>query len=51
MTKKAVFRLLDGNPLNETSDEKMQGIQWKSYDSGGILLVHRMKGTEVTVLE
>jgi hypothetical protein len=43
--------LLNGKAINEVSNNKEEGYQWMPLVTGGYLVVHRIKGTEVTILE
>jgi hypothetical protein len=51
MTQKPSIVLLDGKPLNEDQQANTQGYQWNPLTAGGVLLIHRLRGTEITILE
>jgi len=51
MAKKPSSVMLDGKIIAESNDDNQQGYLWKSYEQGGVLTIHRSKGTEVAVLE
>ena len=51
MEQKPTAVLLNSKAINEINNNREQGYQWMPLTTGGYLLIYRLHGTEVTILE
>jgi hypothetical protein len=51
MMRKPSSVLLDGKPLSNSNQDKQQGYQWTPMDKGGVLMIYRLDGTDITIME
>ncbi|MFI5152435.1 MAG: hypothetical protein ACHQET_03830 [Chitinophagales bacterium] len=51
MMQKPSSVLLDGKPLSNSNQDKQQGYQWTPIDKGGVLMIYRLDGTDITIME
>jgi hypothetical protein len=51
MVQKPSAVFLDGKPLSNSTQDIQQGYQWIPMDKGGVLMIYRLDGTDITILE